>query len=65
MKTSFFTWVVITTILYFFFSIWNKTWDIMEFSKESTFWFGAFSILGGVIVPMLKYLDGDFSNKKR
>jgi hypothetical protein len=31
--------------LYFFFALFNKTWDAMVFSKESVYWFGCLCFL--------------------
>jgi len=44
---------------YLFFSMYNHTWDIMKYSGESTYWFGALTILGFLTGCLVRVLGLD------
>ncbi len=48
-----------TLFIYFFISLYNHTWDVMNFSQDSVYWFGSLSALGWVAGFMIKSLELD------
>jgi hypothetical protein len=44
---------------YFFISLYNKTWDIMNFSGDSVYWFGSITAIGFIAGMMISVLGLD------
>ena len=59
MKTILSFGIGITLGMYFFISLYNHTWDIMNYSGDSVYWFGCFSGLGWGLGCMVKTLGLD------
>lgn len=63
MKTLVTVGTIITLFMYLVFSMFNKTWDLMKYSQESTYWFGCLITLGWFGCWMWYVLEGKDSNK--
>jgi hypothetical protein len=46
MKITLLIGTLITAFVYLLISMFNKTWDIMKYSQDSTYWFGCLIGLG-------------------
>lgn len=44
---------------YLFISMHNHTWDIMNYTEGSTYWFGSFTILGFLMGCLVRVLGLD------
>lgn len=49
--------IVTAILMYIFTSMFNKTWNIMQYTQESVFVFGAVTFMGIVIPAMFNYLN--------
>ena len=59
MKTVLLFGVFGTLFMYVVTSMFNHTWDIMKYSQESTYWFGALSGLCWITGCLVTALDLD------
>ena len=65
MKTILSFGIGTTLFMYFFISLYNHTWDIMNYSGDSVFWFGCLSGLGwfaGLLVKAL-WVDEPYNER--
>lgn len=65
MKTVLTFGLMTMALMYLFFSIGNHSWDPMTWTPESSYWFGALSILGWVLGLLVKGLGMDQDLKER
>lgn len=59
MKTILSFGIGTTLFMYFFISLYNHTWDIMNYSKDSVYWFGCLSATGWITGLAVKALGMD------
>ena len=59
MKTILSFGLITMALSYLFVSMHNHTWDIMKYSVESTYWFGALTALGFIAGCLVRVLGLD------
>ena len=59
MKTTLRLGIFGTIFMYFMFSFFNKTWDPMQFSQNSVYWFGTLSAVCWIMGMLISVLDLD------
>ena len=59
MKTILTFGIGTTLFMYFFTSLYNHTWDIMNYSGDSVYWFGSLSAIGWIFGLLVKCLRLD------
>lgn len=57
MKTVISIGVGVMLFLYLIMSMYNHTWDLMNYSKDTVYWFGSLSFLGWVVPAAFRYLN--------
>ncbi len=63
MKTIFLFGIVGTLVMYFIVSMHNHTWDVMKYSQDSVYWFGAGIIVSFIMGLLVRATELDTNQK--